>query len=155
MNLKTKEIVTNIFAKSILKKEGRVFISRTSENQCVFEEPPYIILNLNHTDADDLFISHIEKRHKFKNARNYSPFLWTILHEIGHIKADTEEDAIAEQEKEALVKLLCSTADNEKEWNSAAILHFEMKSEWDATDWAIDFIKRHYLLCHIVDYLLK
>lgn len=155
MNLKVKEVVTNVFAKSILKNEGKVFFSRKAENQCVFDEPAYVILNLLDTNADDLFLDHIEKRHNFKKARKYCPFFWTVLHEIGHIKADTEEDALAEQERETIVKILCSIADNEKDWNSAAVLHFEMKSEWDATDWAIDFVERHPLLSYMLNYLLK
>lgn len=155
MSLKRKEVIANIFAKILLKKEGKVFISRKAENQCVFDEPAYVVLNLLDTNADDLFLNHIEKRHNFEKARKYSPMFWTILHEVGHIKADTEEDALAEQERETIVKILCSIADNEKDWNSAAVLHFEMKSEWDATDWAIDFIERHSLLSHIVNYLLK
>lgn len=156
MNLKAKEFIANGFAKFLLKKEGIVRISRNPEieNQCVFDEPPYVVLNLLETNADDLFLWHIEKRHKFKNARKYSPFFWTILHEVGHIKADTEESVEKDKEMEALVKLLCSIADNEKEWNSSAVLHFEEKSEWDATDWAIDYIERHPLISHIVNYLL-
>lgn len=155
MNLKVKEVVTNIFAKSVLKNEGKVFFSRKAENQCVFDELAYVVLNLLDTNADELFLNHIEKRHNFKKARKYCPFLWTVLHEIGHIKVDGEQYIEGDAYEEALIKVLCSIADNEKEWNEAAVLHFEMKGEWEATDWAIDFVERHPLLSYMLNYLLK
>lgn len=158
MKLKGKEILANILAKSIVKDKAKVYITRKYVNSCIDYENgslPSVCLNLGYTDADETFLDNVKEEHGFKRAYDFSPILWTILHEIGHIKTDFNKYSEEEKFATAFIEFALDNAEDEEEYDKARKLHYRVKSEILATDWAINFIKRHYLLSYIMNYLLK
>ena len=158
MKLKGKEILANILAKSIVKDKAKVYITRKYVNSCIAYEDgslPSVCLNLGHTDADETFLDNVKEEHGFKKAYDFSPFFWSILHEVGHVRTDFEHYIEEEKFTEAFIQFSLDNAETEEEWDNARKLYYYIKSEKLATDWAINFIKRHYLLSHILNYLLK
>ena len=92
-----------------------------------------IFLNLN--DRNPAFMKHLRKAHHFPQAYNYSEPLWTALHEIGH----------------HFTFDYCKPTTKEPKSDKA---YFNMEIEWEATEWAIAFVKSHRIICKIFSMLM-
>lgn len=96
-------------------------------------------INIDVTDNEDMgFRKHIYNGHKFKDVNKYSLLMWSILHEIGHIKTPKAKDDMH-------ARTLCAMVSEETARKDISIqnLYFNIPCEWQATEWAINFIKRN------------
>ena len=100
------------------------------------------------------FIRHIIDRHKFVNAQQYSLIFWSILHELGHYF--TGDDGIVSDE-DAMQYTICAMIPREAVDENPNIqsFYFDIENEWNATEWAINWIQTHKLLAKLFNYIVK
>ena len=131
MKLKAKEILINALAKFLVKDKANIYFTRKYIN-CVksYDDGtiPSVILNLTYTDADETFLDNVRDDHGFKRAYDFSPILWTILHEIGHIKTDFNKYSEEEKFATAFIEFALDNAEDEEEYDKARKLHYCVKS---------------------------
>ena len=139
-----KERIMNLFMKIVLRGECDVKFTRKYQPFASFDEN-LIVLNLREGAIDSQFIDHIRKSHGYARAYKISPQIWTALHEVGHIKTEGDCDENAEMRK------FCEWANEEGALPQKTInqLWYDMPDEWAATEWAIDFVKKHYIFCKL------
>ena len=77
----------------------------------------------------------------------YSLLVWSILHEIGHYYTLDFCDDDSE------LRLFLAFCDGSLIEIQDA--YFNLESEWEATEWAIDFIIEHSKLCKFFSKILK
>jgi hypothetical protein len=111
-----------------------------------------LLLNpLELADGTDLgFLRHLREVHNCP--LSYKLSLWTILHEIGHYHTLD----YCEEDNELEVRAICAMVDRDKAEHCVEIqdLYFNLESEWEATEWAIDYATTHPFLCRIFNHLL-
>lgn len=115
--------------------------------------------NVLEIDVDELcgsdygFMRHLKEVHDCSWADDISITIWTIAHEIGHKM--TYEDL--ECEGEPLMRDLLNMVDSQKLASDPSVqdLYFNMESEWEATEWAREWIKNHYKLCKLITRMEK
>lgn len=134
-----EKIVTR-FVKELDNELSIVFTDDENEydyvESCVYFNPNSL--------EDCGFLRHLREVHGFTDCDKYPLFFWTLLHEIGH---HFTIDYCEEDETE--VRTLCAMCSNEEAEKSVYIqdLYFNLESEWEATEWAIDFVKTNLALC--------
>lgn len=133
------------YAKLIVRSiTDELEVAEGDENSFDFEQN---LITLDFTPQPDFgFARHRREVHKCH--LKVDERLWTILHEIGHYMTDdelTEED----YKETEVAKLYCSLVPEDVAMNNPSIqnLYFDTPSEWLATEWAIDYVKHHYLKC--------
>lgn len=100
---------------------------------------------------DGGFMRHLREVHNCAIADFYSLSLWTILHEIGHhYTIDYAEDDLIARSICAVIPLDVAAANPDLQ-----DLYFNIESEWEATEWAIDWINSHPNLAKILNYFVK
>lgn len=95
--------------------------------------------------SDGGFLYHIEKSHNYKYVNKISIIVWSILHEIGHYETEGLE---YDEDYDEYIRDYCATipiSEAEKDPELAKI-YFDLPKEWEATEWAIDFVESHPLL---------
>ena len=142
-----REFIAKMFIKSISRKT-KVFVDTLHGTAC----NPYenaIRLNLEDTSPlyDGGFLHHLAVEHKCSFVNEISLPLWTILHELGHLATEDE----CEDESEYLARELLNI-DGTELANKA---YFNLESEWRATEWAIEYAKKHPFKCIIFGDLLR
>lgn len=139
-----RERIMNLFMKIVVRGECDVKFTRKYQPFASYDEN-LIVLNLREGAIDSQFIDHIYKSHGYKRAYEISPQIWTALHEVGHIKTECDGD------EDALMRKFCEWANDEGALPQKTInrLWYEMPDEWAATEWAIDFVKKHYIFCKL------
>lgn len=115
----------------------------TEEEQTAYDyNEECIYINL----AEDLdsfgFRRHLREVHGCEMMKEFSGWTWAILHEIGH---HFTLDMCEEDETE--MRAICAVIDTDKLTPEIADMYFNLESEWEATEWAIDFVKSHFGLC--------
>lgn len=124
--------LVNAFVK-LIAPEVTIIFSKTEYNSFDFGTD---CIYFNPFDRNDKgFMKHICKKHKCNFVPNFDLNLWTILHEIGHYYTS---DII--------------TFDEEEE---STPCYFDQNEEWEATEWAINYIKTHRIFCEIFNKILK
>lgn len=108
---------------------------------------------LNPKDNEDCgFLRHLKEVHGFEKTMNYPLWMWSVLHEIGHFETldFCESDEMTE-------RVICASHSKEEAEQSVELqdLYFNLESEWEATEWAINFIKSHPFLCGAFSVLLR
>jgi hypothetical protein len=99
------------------------------------------------------FMRHIVETHDFAQAYDYSLAFWSILHELGHYF--TGDDGWVDEE-EANQYLVCSLVPSEiADDPKIQDLYFNIPSEYEATEWAIDWIKANPELATRFNNMLK
>jgi hypothetical protein len=99
------------------------------------------------------FMRHIVETHDFAQAYDYSLMLWSVLHELGHYF--TGDDGWVDEE-EANQYLVCSLVPSEiADDPKIQDLYFNIPSEYEATEWAIDWIKANPELATRFNNMLK
>ena len=99
------------------------------------------------------FMRHIVETHDFAQAYDYSLMLWSILHELGHYF--TGDDGWVDEE-EANQYLVCSLVPSEiADDPKIQDLYFNIPSEYEATEWAIDWVKANPELATRFNNMLK
>ena len=83
------------------------------------------------------FVRHIKTNHSFNKIDNYSLAMISILHEIGHLYTNGKDDL----EMRSFLAMVSPeiAAKNINIQNK----YFNIPCEWQATEWAINFIKRN------------
>lgn len=138
----TKEKILTELVNTICPEVTLIF---NHEDDSYYEYVTDIISVDPEPQADDGFLRHLAEVHKCGFAYDYPLILWTILHEVGHYY--TLEDVICDDEIET--RVLCATVplevarDNERIRN----MYYNLPSEWEATEWAIDFIAENTAFC--------
>lgn len=107
-------------------------------SDCIYLDPK---------ENDCGFLRHLSQVHKCGFSNDYSLLVWSILHEIGHYYTLDFCDDDSE------LRLFLAFCDGSLIEIQDA--YFNLESEWEATEWAIDFIIEHSKLCKIFSKLLK
>lgn len=152
-----REIIAKLFAKSISPKiklnpyaGSSAFLTGTNNiNITLKEDDP---------EGEKAFLQHIALTHKCHFVNEISPLAWTILHEIGHYFTDdylTDEDREADYEYRKLLSLGIIPDDYSRPDDSIDEAYFNLPAEWEATEWAINYIKKHPRKCLIFGDLLR
>lgn len=99
---------------------------------------------VNITEACDEFgfLRHLREVHQCKEMKEFSLWTWVILHEIGH---HFTLDMCEEDEME--MRAICAIINTDKLTPEISDMYFNLESEWEATEWAINFVKSHFGLC--------
>lgn len=104
-------------------------------------------------DTDGGFSYHLEHSHKCGEALTIPFSVWTLLHEIGHhfTLEFTHRSELTE-----CIKLMCSTYSREQAQvdPELAKTYFDLPEEWDATEWAINFVRSSPLLTSLLEHYL-
>ena len=136
-----------LFIKSIVPK---LKVKFTDEGSSFEQSTNTLYLTFNEENFG--FMRHLKKVHGVQGADSFDVMIWTILHEIGHyftIDYCTEDETIT--------RIMCSLMDKETVQQSEDIqdMYFNLESEWEATEWAIDYIIKHQAKCEIFNILIK
>ena len=130
----------------------RVKVVYEPESSTCFDHDMKAVVIGDDFQTDDCgFMRHIVENHGFSQAYDYSINLWSVLHELGHYF--TGDDGVISEE-EALTYAFCAMiprSDNPKIQN----IYFNIPAEFNATEWAIDWIVSHPRLAKIYNRLVK
>lgn len=139
-----------IFAKLLVKMIAPRVRVRKSREGCEFEFGTSTLFYDDRQTAEDVgFMRHLAEKHHFPEGKRYSDRLWSILHELGHYY---NPDAECDFNGKALCAVLC--ADLAKTSRTLQNLYYDSPDEFEATEWAIDWITRHPVLARIYSVLL-
>jgi hypothetical protein len=141
-----KKFICWLFAKSITPEIKLVF---TDEGSSFEYATNTVYLNFN--DDCDGFIRHLKFVHGLRGADNFNVIMWQILHEIGHyFTLDYCED------NENLERAICALIDEDEAKNSEKIqnIYFNLEKEWEATEWAINYLIDNQKKCTFFSKLL-
>jgi hypothetical protein len=95
------------------------------------------------------FLRHMRECHKWEP--QFSVMLYSLLHELGHYYM---QDCIDENELE--IRSMCALLPVETVLENIEIqnTYFNLESEFEATEWAIEYSVNHRKFCKIFDHLL-
>ena len=105
------------------------------------------IIYINCNDNVDMVFNHIINSHRRYEFLDYEPIIMVVLHEIGHYMIFdnlTENDF----DEYALINLgidLIIDENNKYQLTTEELNrpYFDTTIEWNATEWALDYIKEH------------
>lgn len=99
-------------------------------------------LNVAINDREDYgFIRHLKECHGCNFAEEFDLNFWSILHEIGHYEI---ADYIFESNEELELRFaLALTDESIKDNKKIQDLYFNLTSEFEATEWAIEWIENN------------
>lgn len=119
-------------------------VRQSRENSADYEKN---IIRLNLRDTEDYgFMRHLHEVHGFKLSDTLiSPMMWTILHEIGHFA--TIYDIPPQDYDEAISTKMLLTLYGEEIKTDTTLQdkYFNTITEWEATEWAIKWVKSHFM----------
>ena len=130
----------------------RIKIKYDSNEQTCYDcdEKCLIIGNDFYSDGCG-FMRHLREVHGYINADQYSLALWTLLHEIGHYYTiDYVEDDL-------WTRTFCGLFSYEEASKDSELqdMYFNIKSEWEATEWAIKWISFHKRIAKILNWIVR
>lgn len=107
-------------------------------------------INVSIKDAEDSedFLAHVRQYHDFHETQFVQPLVWVMLHEIGHYYTVVEDDD--EDRLRTLLSLAFDTIDKA----DRRVLYYNLPNEWEATEWAINYIKKHRVFVKILNWLV-
>lgn len=99
------------------------------------------------------FMEHLNRRHGCKWCSQFSYRFWALLHEIGHYETDHYAE---ETEEDFASRAVCAIVDVNIviKNKQMAETYFNLPLEWEATEWAIDWVRKHPLLARIFNQLI-
>ena len=110
-----------------------------------------LIIGNDFNGNDCGFMRHLREVHKYADADQYCFALWTLLHEIGHYYTiDYVEDDLWTRTFCGLFS--CEEASKDSELQD---MYFNIKSEWEATEWAIKWISSHKRIAKILNWIVR
>lgn len=130
---------------------------KQSDQGCEYVEDENTILFDKNTDPEghQYFIDHIRKKHYFENPEKYSEQLWSLLHEIGHYKTQDYVEVDIETLSKVDQILKVKEYSSKSKIKRAYFMYYNTECEYEATEWAIDWIVHHKVLARIFSNLLK
>lgn len=122
----------------------QVSVEITKNESCYDHTTETIYINPDEIDEYG-FMRHVREVHDCDFADDISYCVWAILHEIGHYHTldDCEEDDL-------LARSFCMICPNNIETQN---LYFGLEAEWEATEWAINYVSDHRTLCNIASHI--
>lgn len=104
-----------------------------------------IYIDLKDTN-DGGFMRHLRAVHDYDYAYCFSLLMWTILHELGHYFT---QDKYEDSDEDLVTREVCALVPREVSDADPKIqdIYFNLKTEWVATEWAIEFVKSHLSFC--------
>lgn len=93
------------------------------------------------------FLAHVRQYHDFHETQLAQPLVWIMLHEIGHhytLVEDDEEDSLR-----MILKMAFEVEETDRK-----IAYYNLPNEWKATEWAINYIKKHRVFVKILNWLV-
>ena len=107
---------------------------------------PYVESSPGQTQAQ-------ETAHECQFVDDIDPLMWTLLHEIGHF----ETAEIVDPEDDLANRALFAITSKEQARGDKELqdLYFSMDSEWQATEWAIDWVANHHKLAVALSWVLS
>lgn len=110
--------------------------------------------DLDDEQSTSAFLDHLRNTHKCNFARKFSARLWSVLHEVGH--HFTQDDELYENDLEMRAILaLVPTPTTDEGYRNIANMYFDLPSEYEATEWAINYVRNNYTECQQFDQKLK
>ena len=99
------------------------------------------------------FLRNLETAHECQFVNDIDPLMWTLLHEIGHF----ETAEIVDPEEDLANRALFAITSKEQARGDKELqdLYFSMDSEWQATEWAIDWVANHHKLAVALSWVLS
>ena len=106
-------------------------------------------INICAEDAEDSedFLAHVKRYHGFHGTQLARPLVWVLLHEIGHYYTLVEDD------EEDSLRMILNMA-FEVDETDRRIAYYNLPNEWEATEWAINYIKKHRVFVKILNWLV-
>ena len=146
------KLAANLIVKSIAPE---VSVSYEADSETCFDHDMCAVIIGNDFQEDDCgFMRHLRYNHDFAQAYDYSLALWSLLHELGHYF--TGNDGYIEDEDMAKYALCYMTPRDMAQDNPyIQNLYFNITNEWNATEWAIDWVVSHPRLSRLFNTLLK
>lgn len=95
------------------------------------------------------FMRHMRECHKWEP--QFSVMLYSLLHELGHYYM---QDCIDENEIETRAYCALFPVECVLKRPDIQDLYFNLESEFEATEWAIEYSVNHRKFCKIFDHLL-
>lgn len=143
-----KKIIIWLFIKSINPRLKVVF---TDEESSFEWSTDTIYLNLD--ENCDGFMRHLRTEHHINDYWRINKIIWQVLHEIGHYYT---LDFI-EEDDEIFERAVCSLIDKDTAENNRKIqdIYFNLNKEWEATEWAIRYVKQHFTKCKFFNKFFK
>ena len=98
------------------------------------------------------FVRNLRERHYYA-AEGLNLKLITLLHEVGHIKT---RDYTFESDNDNMNRTLCALTPKEVAMENIELqdLYYALPLEWEATEWAIDWLNRNRLKAKILNKIL-
>lgn len=137
-----EKLMTLLFAKIVCPQIKFHF---SNEGSCF--NPNTNCIQFNPTENAIGFLRHLTEFHRCDFSNDYSLKVWTILHEIGHYH--TFEFSFEDAQMRAFLAFCDGSSVNIQN------AYFNLDTEWKATEWAIDFIDEHSILCKCFSKILK
>lgn len=152
-----REIIAQLFAKSISPK---IKLNPYAGSSYYSTETGEVNICINDPDTlgQEAFLRHIALAHKCHFVNEISPLLWSILHEIGHYFTDdqfSDDELEADGEYRSLLALGVIPDNYSHPDASVQEAYFDLDTEWEATEWAINYIRKHPRKCLIFGDLLR
>ena len=118
-------------------------VRHSHENSADYERS---IIRLNLRDDEDFgFMRNLREQHNC-HLDCISPMMWTILHEIGHFMTIDEIPEADYEEALETKALLAIYGDKIKTNTILQDVYFSTETEWQATEWAISYTRKHYVM---------
>lgn len=149
MTLRTKKLLARLAHAAA--REIKVIY--THEPSCYNSEIKTIKICVD-GDEDCGFMRHLREVHGVKWANTIHEHIWTVLHEIGHYYTYSKYEN-NEHEYNIRMKFEELSFDTVNRSPKLQNIYYNMKSEYVATKYAVDFIKRHYKLMKKLSVLLS
>lgn len=96
------------------------------------------------------FMRHLSQAHEFPEGLRYSYNLWHILHELGHYFTEEKygDNIGLRQWFKENGKLMIRNVNLQNSY-------YNYREEWEATEWAIDWVKKHKKKAVILNLLVR
>lgn len=130
----------------------RLKIRQDNNEQTCYDCNEECLIIGNDFNKDEFgFMRHLREQHQCEYTDCFKLSLWTILHEIGHYKTldMIENDDLAS-------RALCAIVDEEVARTNKTVqdMYFNIESEWEATEWAVSYIKSHPLKAKFLNLIM-
>lgn len=122
-----------------------------NEQTCYDCNEECLIIGNDFCGDDCGFMRHLREVHGYTDADRYSLALWTLLHEIGHYNTvDYAEDDL-------IARAICGLASREEALKDLKLqdIYFNIENEWEATEWAIEWINSHKRIAKILNWIVR
>lgn len=126
-------------------------VRKSEPESIVYDTKTQSMVIGNYFDPNDYgFMRHLSQAHEFPEGLRYSYALWHILHEIGHYFTEEKygDNAGLRQWFKENGRLMIRNINIQNNF-------YNYREEWEATEWAIAWIKKHKKKAVILNLLVR